>query len=346
MLRGHASAGLASALTRRASVFRTRCAARCTPPCGRAPNGPACWRRGAASRWRAGFGAAPTCRPRRWSGGGRGAPSVPSRCPSACASLWARWAACSRPAGCCTKGRGRPAGTALLGTPASRPSAAAVPCRPPARPQLLSVRVKDAVCDAIRDARGTKPLPPEPGRAADLPLYCTAYHDRLSIYRDMSGTSLHRHGRVAATCHCHCQPAGWQLGCISHCLHSVACPWTHVGRGSPDSGTGEGPMRPRAAAGCSKASVLPDAHLQARLPAGHAPRLAERGRCCGHPPAGWLAPGLPPGGRRCGGALAGRCHCRVGCSLAAMQQRVTSSPGRAAHASRLLPDVDSSAPAC
>ncbi|KAL4458935.1 hypothetical protein ABPG75_013800 [Micractinium tetrahymenae] len=60
--------------------------------------------------------------------------------------------------------------------------------------QLLSVRAKDALCDAIRDARGTKPLPPEPGRVADLPLYCTAYHDRLSIYRDMSGASLHRRG--------------------------------------------------------------------------------------------------------------------------------------------------------
>lgn len=60
--------------------------------------------------------------------------------------------------------------------------------------QLLSVRAKDAVCDAIRDARGTKPAPPEPGRVADLPLYCTAYHDRLSIYRDMSGASLHRRG--------------------------------------------------------------------------------------------------------------------------------------------------------
>ncbi len=66
-------------------------------------------------------------------------------------------------------------------------------CRSTApRPQLLSVRAKDAVCDAIRDARGTKPLPPDTGRVADLPLYCTAYHDRLSIYRDMSGASLHR----------------------------------------------------------------------------------------------------------------------------------------------------------
>ena len=58
--------------------------------------------------------------------------------------------------------------------------------------QLLSVRAKDAICDAARDARGTKPLPPAPGAVADLPLYATAYQDRLTLYRDMSGASLHR----------------------------------------------------------------------------------------------------------------------------------------------------------
>jgi hypothetical protein len=63
---------------------------------------------------------------------------------------------------------------------------------PPPHVQLLCVRAKDAVCDAIRDRRGSKPLPPEPGRTADLPLYVTAYLDRLTIYRDMSGASLHR----------------------------------------------------------------------------------------------------------------------------------------------------------
>lgn len=56
------------------------------------------------------------------------------------------------------------------------------------------MRAKDALCDEIRDRRGTKPAPPERGRVADLPLYLTAYHDRLSIYRDMSGASLHRRG--------------------------------------------------------------------------------------------------------------------------------------------------------
>ena len=72
------------------------------------------------------------------------------------------------------------------------------PQPPPTPPQLLLVRGKDAVCDAIRDRRGSKPLPPEPGRVADMPLFCTAYHDRLSIYRDMSGASLHRRAAAAA----------------------------------------------------------------------------------------------------------------------------------------------------
>jgi hypothetical protein len=60
--------------------------------------------------------------------------------------------------------------------------------------QLLLVRGRDAVCDAVRDARGVRPVPPEPGRVADVPLYCTAYQDRLTLYRDMSGASLHRRG--------------------------------------------------------------------------------------------------------------------------------------------------------
>lgn len=40
------------------------------------------------------------------------------------------------------------------------------------------MRARDAICDAVRDARGTKPMPPERGTVADLPLFVTAYHDR------------------------------------------------------------------------------------------------------------------------------------------------------------------------
>lgn len=37
-------------------------------------------------------------------------------------------------------------------------------------------------------------MPPPPGRVADMPLFATAFQDRLSIYRDSSGQSLHRRG--------------------------------------------------------------------------------------------------------------------------------------------------------
>ena len=60
--------------------------------------------------------------------------------------------------------------------------------------QLLAVRAKDAICDVVRDRRGLKPTPPEPSRVADLPLFLSAYHDRLVIYKDLSGASLHRRG--------------------------------------------------------------------------------------------------------------------------------------------------------
>jgi hypothetical protein len=43
--------------------------------------------------------------------------------------------------------------------------------------------------------RSEKPEPPAPGEIADVPLYVAAYLDTLTIYRDMSGHSLHRCGR-------------------------------------------------------------------------------------------------------------------------------------------------------
>lgn len=60
--------------------------------------------------------------------------------------------------------------------------------------RLASTRIKDAVCDALRDARGTKPEPPGAGAVADVPLWASCYKDTLSIFRDLSGASLHRRG--------------------------------------------------------------------------------------------------------------------------------------------------------
>lgn len=60
--------------------------------------------------------------------------------------------------------------------------------------QLVVVRARDAICDALRFKWGSKPQPPRKGRCADLPLFATVYQDRLTIYRDTSGHSLHRRG--------------------------------------------------------------------------------------------------------------------------------------------------------
>ena len=60
------------------------------------------------------------------------------------------------------------------------------------------IRVKDAVCDALVDATGTRPPPPDSYATADVPLYVTLYRDEVIMYRDMSGESLHRRGYRSA----------------------------------------------------------------------------------------------------------------------------------------------------
>lgn len=37
-------------------------------------------------------------------------------------------------------------------------------------------------------------MPPEADQEADVPLYVTAWQDYMTVYRDMSGQSLHRRG--------------------------------------------------------------------------------------------------------------------------------------------------------
>ena len=46
----------------------------------------------------------------------------------------------------------------------------------------------------LMPCRRPRPAPPEPGQAAEVPLYVTAWQDYLTVYRDMSGESLHRRG--------------------------------------------------------------------------------------------------------------------------------------------------------
>lgn len=67
--------------------------------------------------------------------------------------------------------------------------------------QLLNTRARDAICDAVRNARGYKPLPPPKGRVADVPIFATAFSDTLSIYLDYSGRSLHKRGFASTKVH-------------------------------------------------------------------------------------------------------------------------------------------------
>ncbi|KAK9822164.1 hypothetical protein WJX81_003042 [Elliptochloris bilobata] len=59
---------------------------------------------------------------------------------------------------------------------------------------LVQMRLRDAICDAMRDAGREKPMPPREGAVAELPLFVTANRDRVTLFRDMSGASLHRRG--------------------------------------------------------------------------------------------------------------------------------------------------------
>ncbi len=61
--------------------------------------------------------------------------------------------------------------------------------------RLAVTRAKDAVCDALVDVNGWRPPPPLNGHSsADCPLFLSLYRDEATLYRDMSGDSLHRRG--------------------------------------------------------------------------------------------------------------------------------------------------------
>lgn len=67
--------------------------------------------------------------------------------------------------------------------------------------QLLNVRAKDAICDLLREKTGSKPDPPRPGQVANVPIFGTCFQDKLSIYLDCSGSSLHKRGFKSKTIH-------------------------------------------------------------------------------------------------------------------------------------------------
>jgi 23S rRNA G2445 N2-methylase RlmL len=61
--------------------------------------------------------------------------------------------------------------------------------------EFATLRAKDAICDAVREAcGGNRPEPPEKGTVVDVPLFLSLYRDTAVLYRDLSGVSLHKRG--------------------------------------------------------------------------------------------------------------------------------------------------------
>jgi len=78
-------------------------------------------------------------------------------------------------------------------------------CTDLAGSRLAATIVRDAVCDAVRDATGRRPPPPDLDffsssssssltASVDLPIFVAAHRDVVWLYRDTSGDSLHRRG--------------------------------------------------------------------------------------------------------------------------------------------------------
>ena len=72
-------------------------------------------------------------------------------------------------------------------------------CTDLAGSRLAATIVRDAVCDADRDATGRRPPPPPEtssfnSSTVDLPIFVAAHRDVVWLYRDTSGDSLHRRG--------------------------------------------------------------------------------------------------------------------------------------------------------
>lgn len=58
--------------------------------------------------------------------------------------------------------------------------------------KYAALRVKDALCDAFRDKKGARPSVDV--AHADLPLFLYLYRGEAVLYRDLSGTTLHKRG--------------------------------------------------------------------------------------------------------------------------------------------------------
>jgi len=60
--------------------------------------------------------------------------------------------------------------------------------------QLVQTRGRDAICDAVRESTGHRPMPPKKGMVPEVPLSVNVFNDVLTLYLDTSGVSLHKRG--------------------------------------------------------------------------------------------------------------------------------------------------------
>lgn len=60
--------------------------------------------------------------------------------------------------------------------------------------QRAQICIKDAICDAVRDAENIAPKRPDSHASADVPLFVAIHRGKVSLYRDLTGASLHKRG--------------------------------------------------------------------------------------------------------------------------------------------------------
>lgn len=93
--------------------------------------------------------------------------------------------------------------------------------------QLLQARIRDAVCDAVRESKGWRP-PPVGREQPTLPLHAHVRSGRMTLYRDVGGGSLHRRGYRSAM-----HKAALNEAAAAGCL--VLAGWPEVVANKPDA---------------------------------------------------------------------------------------------------------------
>ena len=112
--------------------------------------------------------------------------------------------------------------------------------------------------------RGTRPSPPTE-QAPDLPLYAALYQDHITLYRDMSGDSLHRRGYRAAMHKASLNEAaaagmlhmaGWPAAAEQEGSSDLGVPWSPAPCGLPHTCLSPTRCQPRPPTRCSPLNLL------------------------------------------------------------------------------------------